>query len=186
MVRCMTVANANLTIRMADAGDAEAVAMLHARSWRSAYRGIYPDTFLDGELDADRRRLWAERLGGGGFRVLLAEDAAGAALLGFAGFAPDMHPDWGVLLDNFHVDPAAKGRGIGKMLFAAGARDAITRDADAGLHLFVYAANEAACRVYDRLGGRVAERLDDPPGGLPGQAELRYHWSAAVLRVIAG
>ncbi|MBY8825007.1 GNAT family N-acetyltransferase [Sphingomonas colocasiae] len=176
--------NGDPTVRMAGAGDAEAVAMLHARSWRSAYRGIYSDDFLDHSLDADRRRLWGERLGGGGFRVFMAE--AGAALLGFAGFAPGADPDWGVLLDNFHVDPAAKGRGIGKLLFAAGARDVTARHPGAGLHLFVYAANQAACRVYDRLGGRVAERIDDPPGGIPGQAELRYHWPAAALRAIAG
>lgn len=176
--------NDELTIRLADAGDAEAVAMLHARSWRSAYRGIYPDAYLDGELDEDRRRLWTARLGGGGFRVLVAED--GATLLGFAGFAPDPHPDWGVLLDNFHVDPDRKGLGIGRILFAAGAGDVLARDTETGIHLFVYAANAAACRVYDRLGGRVVERLDDPPGGLPGQAELRYHWPAAALRAIIG
>ena len=106
--------------------------------------------------------------------------------LGFAGFAPDPHPDWGVLLDNFHVDPDRKGLGIGRALFAAGAGDMLSRDAGAGIHLFVYAANAAACRVYDRLGGNVVERLDDPPGGLPGQAELRYHWPAAALRAIIG
>ena len=44
-----------MTIRAARPDDAPAVAMLHANSWRSAYRGILRDEFLDGALDENRR-----------------------------------------------------------------------------------------------------------------------------------
>ena len=36
-----------ITIRPIVAADAGTVADLHTASWRSAYRGIYPDLFLD-------------------------------------------------------------------------------------------------------------------------------------------
>jgi hypothetical protein len=39
-------------IRVATAADADAIAALHAESWRSAYRGLIPDD----DLGADPRR----------------------------------------------------------------------------------------------------------------------------------
>ena len=45
-------------IRQAHAGDAEAIAELHTLSWRGAYRGILPDSFLDLEAEAERRAAW--------------------------------------------------------------------------------------------------------------------------------
>ncbi len=42
--------------------EAEAIATLHADSWRRIYRGTYADSFLDGDVVSDRRKVWAERL----------------------------------------------------------------------------------------------------------------------------
>jgi GNAT superfamily N-acetyltransferase len=47
---------------VAGSDDAETVAMLHADSWRRFYRGAYADSFLDGDLVADRRAVWSARL----------------------------------------------------------------------------------------------------------------------------
>jgi hypothetical protein len=48
--------------RAAKPGDAEAVASLHARSWRENYRGDFLDVFRDGDLPGERLRVWGERL----------------------------------------------------------------------------------------------------------------------------
>ena len=48
--------------RQAQLRDAEAVALLHARSWRENYRGAFTDAFLDGDLPGERLRVWRERL----------------------------------------------------------------------------------------------------------------------------
>jgi len=48
--------------RPASARDADAIARLHARSWRENYRGEFHDSFLDGDLDGERLRVWRERL----------------------------------------------------------------------------------------------------------------------------
>ncbi|MGH9204942.1 MAG: GNAT family N-acetyltransferase, partial [Acidimicrobiales bacterium] len=42
------------TVRTAQAGDKQAVAGVHVRSWQAAYRGLMPDAYLDG-LDPDDR-----------------------------------------------------------------------------------------------------------------------------------
>ena len=51
-----------LVVRQAIADDADVVAALHAESWRRSYRGIYSDSFLDGDVLSDRRHVWARRL----------------------------------------------------------------------------------------------------------------------------
>ena len=48
--------------REATADDVEAIAQLHADSWRRNYRGAFRDAFLDGPVVGERRTVWAERL----------------------------------------------------------------------------------------------------------------------------
>lgn len=43
----------SIRFRLAVPDDAEAVAMLHATSWRRHYRGAYSDAFLDGDVVAE-------------------------------------------------------------------------------------------------------------------------------------
>ena len=42
--------------RSAELSDANAIANLHARSWREHYRGSFDDAFLDGDLVGERRQ----------------------------------------------------------------------------------------------------------------------------------
>jgi hypothetical protein len=62
--------------RVARATDAEAIAHLHAESWRRTYRGMMSDEFLDGRALENRRRVWRQRLQtlGGSQYVCVAED----------------------------------------------------------------------------------------------------------------
>ena len=46
--------------RQAAASDAAAIASLDADSWRRHYRGASLDSYLDGDVLADRRTVWAE------------------------------------------------------------------------------------------------------------------------------
>lgn len=177
---------AETIIRQAVAADALQIADLHATSWRSAYRGILSDAFLDGPVIAERRELWQARFAGGSDSVVFIAQRDGLAL-GFICFEPDRDPVWGGLIDNFHVLPEAKGQGIGRKLFdrvCAFARDAQPAK---GIHLFVLARNVAAQKAYDGLGGRVVETLTklEPDG--QEHALLRYAWDAAqVARIGAG
>ena len=83
--------------------DVEAIAALHAESWQRHYRGAYLDSFLDGDVLADRLAVWHARL--------MAPNAAhftiGAfqsdAVVGFVHMILEEDPHWGTLLDNLHV-----------------------------------------------------------------------------------
>lgn len=51
-----------IIVRKASSKDIAAIAALHAESWRRHYRGAFSDAFLDGEVEASRRKIWSERL----------------------------------------------------------------------------------------------------------------------------
>jgi GNAT superfamily N-acetyltransferase len=166
-----------MTIRAARPGDAPAVAMLHANSWRSAYRGILRDEFLDGALDENRRALWGARLSDKtqDNQIILVDEEAGE-LRGFACAFIDADPEWGTLLDNLHVVPELKGQGLGRRLISAIAAKTLQNASKPMLHLWAYEKNLGARRFYERLGG-VATACEEEPA-LDGTRVnvVRYFW----------
>jgi len=167
-----------VTLRAMGPADADAVAALHATSWRSAYRGIVPDSFLDHEVVADRQTVWRERLQGAAATApafgIVAEDAA-AQLIGFAYVLPAHDPVCGTLVDNLHVHPDSKGGGIGRQLLQAVVRE-LGRSNTQPLHLWVLDQNEAAKRFYARLGAEFIDPGTTPPFGGVCLPEWRCIW----------
>jgi predicted N-acetyltransferase YhbS len=173
--------------RDATSRDSERIAQLHADSWRRHYRGAYSDSFLDGDVAADRLEVWTGRLAEPDTDrcTLVAEDAV--ALVGFAHTSFDRDGTWGALLDNLHVAHTHQRQGIGAQLMARTATAVVERRPGSGLYLWVLDQNLAAQVVYGALGGRCIERATvEPPGGdtsrLHGTpSKLRYVWPAASL-----
>lgn len=173
---------ADLVIRRGGPADAEAIAGLHADSWRRHYRGAYADAYLDGDIKAERLAVWMQRLScaGDGSACTLAAEADGA-FVGFVHVVFDEDADWGSLVDNLHVTWTRKRDGIGSQLMAAAG--AAVLEHGGGLYLWVLEQNTAAQAFYSDRGGRcVGSRPVPPPGG---QAErlngspvgLRFAWS---------
>jgi GNAT superfamily N-acetyltransferase len=163
--------------REAAAGDAEAIADLHAESWRRHYRGAFLDSYLDGDVLADRMAEWTKRLARPGLdRYTVVADLDGT-VVGFAHTILDDDPTWGAYLDNLHVRHDMKRHGIGARLLAMTARAVALRRPSSGLYLWVLEQNTAAQAFYGQQGGRcVGRELTGPfPGG--GYAfSLRYAW----------
>jgi ribosomal protein S18 acetylase RimI-like enzyme len=175
------VANEELQFRLAGPADAEAVARLHAESWRRHYRGAYSDAFLDGDVVADRLAVWTDLLREPDPRrcTILAEDGG---LVGFANTVFDADPIWGALLDNLHVADGHKRRGIASRLLALTAEALLARPERTGLYLWVLEQNVDAQAFYEASGGRCAGRgAVSPPGGIASRVtgtptKLRYTW----------
>lgn len=166
-----------MRIRLATADDVDAVARLHADSWRRHYRGAYLDSYLDGDVVTDRIAVWTERLAqpcADTSTLVVDEDGA---LVGFAHTIYDDDPTWGALLDNLHVRHDVKRRGVGRWLLRETALALADRRPASGLYLFVLEQNTPAQAFYASCGGRcVQRRMGGPfPGG--GTApSLRYAW----------
>ena len=171
--------------RSAARTDADAVARLHAESWRRHYRGAFSDAYLDGDEFADRRELWARRLDEPDprARTFLAVDEL--ALVGFVHVVLGADATWGALLDNIHVSAGHARRGIGSRLMALAAEVVIAEHAHGGMLLWVLEQNLAAQAFYRARGGVFTGREPAPaPGGLPGRLcgtpiGLRVAWSDA-------
>jgi ribosomal protein S18 acetylase RimI-like enzyme len=168
--------------RDASSADVEAIAALHADSWKRNYRGAYLDSYLDGDVLVDRLAIWGDRLDRPipNQRTIVAE--AGTEIVGFAHTILHHHPKWGALLENLHVRHDRKGQGIGTQLMAESARFVLDSPPSTGIHLTVLAQNKPAQAFYQARGGLcVDERAGGPfPGG--GTAPvLCYAWPDPVV-----
>ncbi len=147
-----------LIFRRATESDAEAIASLHTENWRDAYRDILPGSYLDGKITGERANFWRYRfssLGSDRFLVVLAENLG--ELVGFACVLLDEDPQWGAYMDNLHVLPGWRGRGIGRMLFDRALQWVMSKEPGWPIHLWVFEANAGARRFYDALGGEIVD-----------------------------
>lgn len=153
-----------VTLRRATAADIPHIAALHVASWRTAYRGLLSDSFLDGPVEAERLAMWQGRCAEDPSRwplILVAEDADGAHSGRFAGFIcvfPEHDARWGSLVDNLHVAPGRTGQGIGRRLLQAAAAILVETGRVEPVHLWVFAENHSARAAYVRFGGREVEQ----------------------------
>jgi GNAT superfamily N-acetyltransferase len=164
-------------IRVAQVGDAEAIARVHVAGWQRAYRGLLPDEFLDALSWEQRFPGWVDRLdpaptGPGG--TLVAGD--GGAVIGFASIGPARDTDrarpghWELYA--IYLDPARWGRGDGSQLLAAASATIPSGVRD--VSLWVLDGNSRARRFYERHGFAAdGTRKDDVIGGAA-VVEVRY------------
>jgi ribosomal protein S18 acetylase RimI-like enzyme len=167
--------------RSARASDAEAVANLHARSWRENYRGTFRDEYLDGDLPGERLRVWRERLERPAASQLVRLAVDGRELAGFVCAYGAHDPQWGSLVDNLHVAHSWKRRGIGAALLKQAGAWLAPRYPELEVYLLVLEMNASARRFYERLGGRNAgvSTMETHGGALV--RSCRYTWTRPEL-----
>lgn len=173
--------------RPATSADAEAVARLHADSWRRAYRGIYSDEFLDGDLVGERLGVWRKRLEGPKPNQFVCLAETNGELAGFVcGFADD-DQTWGSLVDNLHVQIDFRRTGIARELMRLAAEWFAANANASGVYLWVLEDNTGARRFYERIGATNAEVVSRKlESGNHGNV-CRYVWpSATELAAVAG
>jgi ribosomal protein S18 acetylase RimI-like enzyme len=162
--------------REAHPEDAEGMATVHVRSWRTAYRGLVPDEFLDGLSVSDRAASWRQQLvGGSGEQHTFVVDADGA-VVGFASAGPSRdpfaNPGTGEVYA-IYVDPDAWGRGIGSTLLVRSTEHLRARGYTSAT-LWVLSTNEMGRRFYERHGWKLeGARQTYPIGGVELE-EIRY------------
>jgi GNAT superfamily N-acetyltransferase len=111
-------------IRPARVEDAPQIAVVHVQSWQGAYRGLLPQTYLDGLDPAQRVGRWERRLSEADWTragILVAD--SGGSLLGFVDYSPsrdgDADPDRVGEIHAIYLVPAAWGKWIGRRLMGA-------------------------------------------------------------------
>ena len=167
--------------RLARPSDGEAIASLHARSWREHYRGSFDDAFLDGDLPRERLLVWRERLDHPPENQFVQLALAGAELAGFVCVYGAHDPQWGSFIDNLHVTGAFKRNGIGSALMKQAGAWLASLYPDNGVHLLVLAGNVSARRFYECLGAQNAEVFTTETHGGAVVESCRYNWPRPEL-----
>lgn len=141
-----------MEIRPATPVDAPAIAALHVRTWRIAYRGILPAQLLD-DLSVDlRTAAWRETLSETDPTVV-AEDAG--ALIGFCALElPSREDDRALEVSALYVEPTRWRSGVGRALLAA-ALGALGEGRWDEVTLWVLRRNAQARAFYARSGFRL-------------------------------
>jgi GNAT superfamily N-acetyltransferase len=165
-----------IAIRRATAADAPAIARVRIESWRTTYRGLIPDSYLDGmQVDASTA-LWE--------RVLTAEASPASVfvatlrdeVVGFAAGNPLAETKHGAdsELSAVYLRHEFQRAGIGRRLVAAVVDDQRSRGATAMI-VWLIAGNKAARSFYESLGAELAVEQPFQWDGLD-LVEAGYVW----------
>jgi ribosomal protein S18 acetylase RimI-like enzyme len=167
--------------RRAEPSDAEAIALLHSRSWRENYRGSFSDAFLDGDLFEERLGVWRERLDHPAKTQFVQLAVEGPILVGFVCAYAAHDPQWGSFVDNLHVARSTKRAGVGSALMRQAGAWLLPRYADLGVYLWVLEANTSARHFYESLGAVNGEISTMETHGQAIVRSCRYTWARAEL-----
>lgn len=172
-----------MIVRPATNDDLDAVAALHVQSWRSTYRGILPDDFLDGPVEDDRISHWQELMDGAGSgrAILVAE--ADDGLAGFVAVAPSNEHGADAYIEHLHVRPERKGAGIGRRLLGEAAERMVAQG-HVSAYLLVYSDNRQAIHFYERLGGvTTSDGTEEIAGAQVSRSRVAWNDLAALAKL---
>lgn len=161
-------------VRRADASDAAAIARVHVQTWRTAYRGLLPDDFLDSLSEPANEERWKQTLEAGASQVYVAQQDG--SVVGFASGGRERAGEqgFGGELYAIYVLETAQHHGHGRQLVRAlvdGLREMGLMD----MIVWVLRDNPVARRFYERLGG-VYIRSQPITIGSAQLEEVSYGW----------
>jgi GNAT superfamily N-acetyltransferase len=165
-----------MPIRSAMLADATAIARVHVDSWRTTYRGLFPDAFLADLSYEQRAEFWSAAIATPqqGQRIYVAEDAAGQ-VIGFAAGGPEREGDSIYAGDLYAIYLLASEQraGLGRLLVHAIAQGLLD-DGMPSVLVWVLAENPAR-RFYEALRGQYIREKHGTVGDLE-ITEVAYGW----------
>ncbi|MGE3802738.1 MAG: N-acetyltransferase family protein [Candidatus Kapaibacterium sp.] len=167
------------TIREATVDDADEIARVHVDSWRTTYRGIVPDDFLDNMDYQERSERWRKwlspDLSNRSERLILVATNLASEIVGFGsggkereGNIPSEAEIYALYLLNEY-----RGKGIGRILTRELASQ-LQQEQYSSMLVWVLALNPS-CRFYQHLGGVESQRKLINIGGKEFE-EIAYRW----------
>ncbi len=144
------------------------------KPWRTAYRGVIADEFLDAMSEDDRTNRWLEILQRPEHATFVAE-IEGHGIVGFANGGPEREgrQDYRGELCGLYVLSEWQGQGIGRQLVATFASWLLDSGFDTML-VWTLADNPFR-RFYERLGGKLIAEKDIEIGEQK-LDEVAYGW----------
>ena len=171
----MTQAPGGISLRVAGMDDIPAIVALQARSWRTSYRGIVDDAFLDAIPVQQWIESWRAHLFAAGTECIVAEDEG--RIIGFASAGrPDGGGDAGPDIGELHtiyIDASHQGRGVGPVLIERALRYLRELGAQTAV-LWVLEQNSRGRRFYENGGWKADGARASDCWGATSVPRLRY------------
>ena len=147
-----------VTFRLAGSEDAKKLAEIRCMSWKSAYRGIYPDEMLDCFDFAGHEKRFQKQIQDAQTAVYVIQ--SGGRAVGYVTLSRrEGYKDFDVCMDSLYLMPEAQGRGIGR----AAMEFVREQCREMGYSKFYHSCNphnHRACAFYTAMDGQVGERDD--------------------------
>ncbi|AOU97583.1 hypothetical protein BI364_06075 [Acidihalobacter yilgarnensis] len=159
-------------LRLAVPSDARDIARVHVESWRVAYRGLVPQTYLDKLSVESREAFWMQTISTEACEVWVAE--VDSALVGWIalGASRDDDATFDVgELQAIYLLPEYWAHGIGRALWRVACGRLLERGFSSAV-VWVFADNARAIRFYRAAGFTLNSELEDS-GDYDGM-ELKY------------
>lgn len=149
-----------MKIREAISNDIDGIAYVHVESWKTTYKGLISDEFLDTITVEARRKLWIRNFESPNKDEIMyvAEDEAGM-IIGFANGGARRDPDrYDAELYALYLLKAYQGKGLGKQLIRSVAQNLMEKKYSSFM-TWVLAGNPAI-NFYHSVGGESISRIE--------------------------
>ncbi|QKY68356.1 GNAT family N-acetyltransferase [Lentibacillus sp. CBA3610] len=162
-----------MKIRKATRQDAPSIAKVHVDSWRTTYKNIVPDAFLNSLNYEDRTKLWERNVTQ--MSVFVAETEDGE-VIGFSTGGKERegkYDEYEGELYAIYIFEGYQGKGIGKKLVKPVAEELLQNGINSML-VWVLEDNDATY-FYEKLGGKYVDTSDMTIAGVK-LKEIAYGW----------
>ena len=132
-----------MNVRIADQKDSNIVGNVHFMAWKSAYRGIFPDEYIDSDTPSKRSEEFLDSVKDDRCTYFLLEEAGQAA-----GIVKIREEDNTLEIESIYILDEYRGKGFGRQFI-----DFIkTYRPQADIFLWVLEVNTNARRFYENNG----------------------------------
>jgi len=163
-------------IREANIGDAESIAQVRVDSWRTTYRGLLEDEYLENMTPDQYVHMWRNIIASGGTQgyPYVAENSSGC-IVGFALGGTDRNGSqvYDAELYAIYLLEEFQGQGLGSQLVSRLAQR-LLKEGYHSMRVWVLAKNPARA-FYESLGGEYLYQKTIFLGG-ENYAEAAYGW----------
>lgn len=161
-------------VRAARLDDAPSIARVHVATWRTAYRGLLPESFLAALAEDQYTERWRRGIADPASRVFVVEDDTG--VVGFASGGRERAGEngYGGELYAIYVLDRAQRRGHGRELVRA-VVGVLREMRFTDMIVWVLRDNAPAREFYERLGGAYVRTQPITIGSVLLQ-EVSYGW----------
>ena len=162
-------------IRRPNLEDIETLSRIHVQAWDEAYRGLLPDSEIAARDLTFRRALWPKLITNPDLRIAYAPNV-GFAVMGQQRDAPLAAQEYHEELSSLYVLKTKQGRGIGRALLAAVARQQ-------AFTALMVSGNQRAGAFYLASGAVLLDQREVTEGDLTFQEDV-YGWSSEQASAI--